>query len=122
MYIGFCHVYIYMYFFSLEWILSKVERDMSILKEVFMIAKLLFQKPAQIYNTVINLCFLIPSLCWLSLKNPKILLLRLNKFSVWQLLKNFCLLTSMSVGMCNRNSFYQRKTVIQFTKMGRKTD
>lgn len=107
-------------FFSLGWIPSKVEGDISTSKEVhdYQIA---FQKNcASLWNHQQFTCLLLCLLHWLFLKKTKRLLLRLNKFSVWQPLKDLCLLTTMSVGMCNRNFLYQQKKVIQFTKRGEK--
>lgn len=60
-------------------------------------------KPSAIYTSPYMLTTLVIP------KKTKRLLLRLNKFSVWQPLKDLCLLTSMSVGMCNRNFLYQQK-------------
>jgi len=49
-------------FFSLGWIPSKVEGDMGILKDVFIIAQLLCPQIMQIYSAISNLCFPMPLL------------------------------------------------------------
>ena len=116
--IGFCHIYM---FFSLEWSPSKVEGDISILKEVHD-CQIAF--PKKLYKFIMpSAIYMFPyTLATLAIpKKTKRLLLRLNKFSFWQLLKDLCLLTSMSVGMCNRNFLYQQK-IVSSHKKRRKTD
>lgn len=95
--IGFCHVYI-CFFFRME--SSKVEGT-SALQRKFMTAKLPFKRTVQVYEAISNLY--ISLYAYNAIPKNKRLLLRLNKFSVWQPLKDLCFLTSMSVRMCNRN-------------------
>ena len=100
----------YIYVFSLGWSPSKVEGDISTSKEVHD-CQIAFQKNCtSLWSHQQFIHFLICLQCWLFLKKKtKRLLLRLNKFSVWQPLKDLCFLTSMSVRMCNRNFLYRQK-------------
>ena len=112
-------MYMYVFFFRMDslksWRGHQHFKRSSWLPNCFSKKLCKFMKPSAIYTSPYMLTTLVIP------KKTKRLLLRLNKFSVWQPLKDLCLLTTMSVGMCNRNFLYQqKKIVIQFTKRGEK--